>query len=347
MSYEKHLINEETTLTEALEKLNSLGADATLFVSDSENKLSGSITDGDIRRGLLQGVSLSDSVKSCMNRKPKKLLASDYSVKEVKSLRENRYKIIPIIDSQNRITRLVNFARSYSILPLDALVMAGGKGTRLRPMTENVPKPLLKVGEKPIIDHNIDRLMKYGIFNFHISLGYLGNQIENHFNQKEGYSCQFNFIKEKTPLGTLGAASLVPEFKNEYVLVTNSDILTNLDYESFFLDFLDKKADISIATIPYEVKVPYAVLETSGHKVNSFIEKPTYTYYSNGGIYIVKKSLLTSLEANKLINATDLIDEVIKNKGRVISYPIHGYWLDVGKHDDLRRAQEDVNHIKF
>lgn len=347
MSYEDHLIKEETTLTKALEKLNFLGANATLFVCDSDKKLLGSITDGDIRRGLLKGVSLSHSVICCMNQEPKKLFSSNYSVNELRSLRENKYKIIPIVDSRNRIQRLVNFERSYSMLPLDALVMAGGKGMRLRPLTEKVPKPLLKVGEKPIIDHNVDRLMNYGIFNFHISLGYLGDQIENHFKSKEEFTHQFNFIKEEIPLGTLGAASLVSEFKNNYVLVTNSDVLTNLNYEEFFLDFLDKKADISIATIPYEVKVPYAVLETSENQVNSLREKPTYTYYSNGGIYIVKKSLLTTLKKNKFINATDLIDEVLRNNGKVISFPIHGYWLDVGKHEDFRKAQEDVKRIRF
>lgn len=347
MSYKEHLINEEITLTEALEKLNFLGANATLFACDSKNKLSGSITDGDIRRGLLRGLSLSDSVKSCMNQKPKKLLDSNHSVKEVKILRENGYKIIPVVNNQNRIIRLVNFSRLHSMLPLDCLLMAGGKGTRLRPLTENVPKPLLKVGEKPIIDHNVDRLIKFGIFNFHISLGYLGDQIENHFKKKEGYLCQFNFIKEKKPLGTLGAAGLVKEFKNEYVLVINSDILTNIDYESFFLDFLEKRADISIAAVPYEVKVPYAVLESSNNMVNSFREKPTYTYYCNGGIYIVKKSLLSSLQKNNFINATDLIHDVIKNKGKVISFPIHGYWLDIGQPQDFSKAQQDVKHIQF
>jgi dTDP-glucose pyrophosphorylase len=347
MSFKEHLIKEESTLTEALEKLNYLGADATLFVCDSENKLSGSITDGDIRRGLLKGVNLSGSVKNCMNQNPRKLLASRYSVKDVKDLRENRYKIIPVVDDQNRVVRIVNFMRSRTMLPLDALVMAGGKGTRLRPLTEKVPKPLLKVGDKPIIDHNVDQLIKYGIMDFHISLGYLGDQIENHFRKKNLLSYQFNFIKEEVPLGTIGAASLVPKFNNEYVLVTNSDILTTLDYEQFFLDFLDKNADMTIATIPYQVKVPYAVLETVDNVVTSLKEKPSYTYFSNAGIYIVKKSLLTTLEKNKFLNATDLIDSVIDKGGTVISFPIHGYWLDVGKHGDFKKAQEDVKHIKF
>jgi NDP-sugar pyrophosphorylase family protein len=178
-------------------------------------------------------------------------------------------------------------------------------------------------------------------------LGYLGDQIENNFRKKNLLSYQFNFIKEEVPLGTIGAASLVPKFNNEYVLVTNSDILTTLDYEQFFLDFLDKNADMTIATIPYQVKVPYAVLETVDNVVTSLKEKPSYTYFSNAGIYIVKKSLLTTLEKNKFLNATDLIDSVIDKGGTVISFPIHGYWLDVGKHGDFKKAQEDVKHIKF
>jgi len=345
MSYEDHLIKEETTLTEALEKLNFLGADATLFVCNSEKELFGSITDGDIRRGLLKGVPLSHSVSSCMNPEPKKLFSPNYSVKELKNLRENRYKIIPIVDGRNRITRLVNFERSYSMLPLDALVMAGGRGTRLSPMTDTIPKPLLKVGNKAIIDHNIDRLRSFGIDDFHISVRYLGKQLEDHYNNRSLIGTKVSLVWEEEALGTLGAASLIESFHHDYVLITNSDILTTLDYEDFFLDFLKKDADMAVATIPYQVDIPYAVIETKDHRVTSFKEKPTYTYYSNGGIYIVKRELLSRIPKNSFYNATDLMEQLIKDGGKLVSYPIRQYWLDIGKPEDFEKAQSDIKHL--
>jgi len=156
---------------------------------------------------------------------------------------------------------------------------------------------------------------------------------------------KFNFVWEEEALGTLGAASLIESFHHDYVLITNSDILTMLDYEDFFIDFIEKDADMSVATIPYQVDIPYAVMETKDHQVTSFKEKPTYTYYSNGGIYIVKRELLRRIPKNSFYNATDLMEQLIKDGGKLISYPIRQYWLDIGKPDDFEKAQSDIKHL--
>ncbi|MEQ9307339.1 MAG: nucleotidyltransferase family protein, partial [Marinoscillum sp.] len=304
-------------------------------------------TDGDVRRGLISGLTLESEIKEFIQTNPKYIDKSNYTVKEVIELREKKLRIIPVLDANRRVTNVLNFRVHESYLPVDAVIMAGGKGTRLRPHTLSVPKPLLKVGEKPIIDHNVDQLIKYGIDDFWISIKYLGEQIENHFGDGNSRGVHIDYIRESQPLGTIGAVSLVENFHHDYILVTKSDILTNLNFEDFFVDFLDKDADMSVVTVPYQVDVPYGVLETNQGEVTSLKEKPTYTYFSNGGIYLIKREVLGRIPKNKFYNSTDLMESLIQSKGRVISYPIRQYWLDIGKPEDFIKAQEDVKHINW
>ena len=325
--------------------MNLLALDAILFVVDEHLRLLGSLTDGDVRRGLLKGKGVEDKVLDYVQSSPKSVNKASYSLTEIVTLRDNNFKVLPVIDAEKRVVNVINFRTQKSYLPIDALVMAGGRGSRLRPMTDTIPKPLLKVGEKAIIDHNVDRLRSYGIDDFHISVRYFGDQIQEHFRSKGLTGVSFNFVWEKEALGTLGAASLINEFHHDYVLVTNSDLLTTLDYEDFFLHFLESGADMAVASIPYKVDVPYAVLEMNKERVISFKEKPTYTYQSNGGIYILKKELLQKVPYNQFYNATDLMEKLINEGGRLVTYPIHQYWLDIGKPEDFIKAQEDIKHI--
>ena len=225
--------------------------------------------------------------------------------------------------------------------------MAGGEGKRLRPLTEKTPKSLLKVGNRPIIEHNIDRLAEYGVEKIHISIKYLGYLIEEYFQNGEAKNISISYVKEDVPLGTIGAVSLINNLNSNYILLMNSDILTNIDYEDFFMEFVNQDADMAVATIPYKVDIPYAVLETSQNLVIDLKEKPTYTYYSNAGIYLIKKDLIKLIPTNSFFNATDLMELLIKSGKKLISYPLHSYWLDIGKHDDFEKAQEDIKHIKF
>ncbi len=344
-SFSEHLISKFTTIKLALESLNRLAIDAILFVVDENNRLIGSLTDGDVRRGLLNGRSLEDSVLEYIQPSPKSVRKNNNSIEEIITLRLEGFKLIPVLDDQDKIVNVINFRKQSSYLPLDALIMAGGRGSRLSPMTDFVPKPLLKVGVKTIIDYNVDRLRRYGIDDFHISVRYLGEQLESHFENRDLQGLKLNFVWENEPLGTLGAASLIDTFQHDYILVTNSDILTTLDYEDFFLDFLEKGADMSVATVPYKVNIPYAVMETNDNVVTCFKEKPSFTYYCNGGIYIVKRQFLSMVPKNTFYNATDLMEDIISKGGKLVSYPIRQYWLDIGKHEDFMKAQFDVEHL--
>lgn len=345
-NYKQHLISFNVSLNDALLRLNQLPDDKILFVVDEAAILLGSITDGDIRRGLLNNNSKEVSIKNFYQAFPKFLYQDKQNVKNIFDLRDKGFDIIPILDREKRIIDILNFNFYKAYLPIDAVVMAGGRGRRLSPLTNKTPKPLLKIGDKPIMEHNIDRLISFGIKDFWVSVNYLKEQIIDHFTESIN-EISICFIEEDKPMGTIGALSKVEAFQNEHVLVTNSDLLTNLNYEDFYMDFLKSGADISMVTIPYEVVIPYGIVEQDQNQVQSIQEKPTYTYYSNAGIYLMKKEVFASIPKNTFFNATDLITGELSKKKKVISYPFSGYWLDIGKPEDYKRAQIDIKHIKF
>ena len=347
-NYKEHILENTSSIKDALIKLDALAKDAIIFVTDDLGKLQGSITDGDVRRGLLNGVIIDDLVVKILQPNPKFILKSNYDLQKIIDLRNENFKVFPVLDNDGVIINVINFRLIKSYLPLDAVIMAGGKGTRLRPLTNDIPKPLLPVGDKTIMGHNVDRLTEFGIDDFWFSVNYLGEKIQDFFGSGKQKNISISYVWEKTPLGTIGAISKIDDLKHEDILVTNSDILTNLDYEQFYLDFKNSKADLSIASIPYNVNVPYAVLEKDDHGlIKSFKEKPTYTYYSNAGIYLMKKSVLSLIPKNSFFNATDLIDLLITKNKKIVSFSSNSYWLDVGKHDDYKKAQIDIKKIKF
>ena len=345
--YKNHLINIESTIEVALVQLDQLGKDAILFVINEEGVLVGALTDGDVRRGLIRGISINQNIHLIIQSNPRFIRKGEEDITKIIEFRESNFRIIPIVDETDKVVNVVNFGELKSYLPIDVVIMAGGRGERLKPLTDKTPKPLLKVGDKSIIKHNLDRLLSFGIDDFWISIGYLGEQIKESIGDGSADNVKINYIDEDIPLGTIGAVSKISNFEHEYVLIMNSDILTNLDYEQFFLDFVDSKADFSVATIPYNVNIPYAILETTDKAIKSFKEKPTYTYFANAGIYLIKKTIIKKIPTNQPFNATDLLDCLIKNNFNVRSFPLRGYWLDIGKHDDFNKAQEDINYIKF
>jgi dTDP-glucose pyrophosphorylase len=347
MNWQQHIIPAETSIKEAMGKLDILGLDALLFIHDTKVELIGSITDGDIRRGLLAGFSIEATVVDVCKKNPRFIRENEKSIHKLIEFREKNLKIIPVLAAEtNRIIDVINFRLKRSFLPIDAVIMAGGEGQRLRPLTETTPKPLLKVGDKPIIEHTIDRLAFFGLKNLWLSVNYLAEQIEQFVIDKPK-DISIRLVKETKPLGTIGSISLIDTFFNDYILLCNSDLLTNVDFEAFFLDFVDTNADLSVVTIPYNVDIPYAVLEVENGLISDFKEKPTYTYYSNGGIYLMKREMLQFIPKNEVFSATDFMSKLIEEKKSVRSYPHYGYWLDIGKHDDFKKAQEDVKLLKF
>lgn len=346
-NFREHLILSGTPIKEALISLNALGQDAILFAVDEKDTLIGALTDGDIRRGLIKNIGIDNPINKIIQPEPKFITKGENNLQKIIAYREANFKIIPVVDENRVIVNVINFRTIRSYLPIDAVIMAGGRGKRLQPFTDTTPKPLLKVGNKAIMEHNLDRLIMFGIDDFWVSVKYLGEQIEAYFGDGHERNINIEYVWEDQPLGTIGAVSKINNFTHDYILVTNSDLLTNLDYEHFFQEFLAQDADLAVLTIPYTVSIPYAVLETKNGEVVSFKEKPTYTYFSNGGVYLMKKKMLDFIPLDTFFDATDFMEAIIKNGLKVISYPLNGYWLDIGKHEDFEKAQQDIKNIKF
>jgi len=346
-NFNRHIAIVDTPVRQALFQLNELGEEAILFIVDYNNQLIGSLTDGDLRRGFINGLNLETSLVEFIQKNPKYIEQANFDLGEIIALRKEFIVIFPVINSKNEIINVVNFQHQKSYLPIDALVMAGGRGERLKPLTNDTPKPLLKVGDKPIIEHNIDRLNTYGIDDVWISLRYLGDQIESHFGSGTEKSMRINYVNENEPLGTAGALALINNFVHDRILMMNSDLLTNIDFEEFYLFFEEHEADLAVACIPYQVNVPYAVMETENLVVTGFREKPTYTHYSNAGIYLMKREVAEMVPSNQYFNATDLMEKLINEGKKIVSYPFMGYWLDIGRHEDFEQAQRDFPNLKL
>ena len=340
-----HIINSSANIKEAFTKLNDVPKSLTLFVLDDNGKMTGTLTDGDIRRGFLKGCSLNDCVEKFMSGQFYYLNDEETNPANIRKVKNKGIRLLPVLDMQGKIKRVIDFSKVKTVLPLDAVLMAGGRGERLRPLTDDLPKPLLPVGNKPIIEHNIDHLCYFGISNYFLTLRYLADKIERHCGNGSPKGISIQYLRETEPLGTIGAISMISEFAHNHVLVMNADLFTNIDLEDFYLDFIDKDADMSIATSPYSVDVPYAVLNLDNHLVKSFREKPSYTFHSNAGIYLIKKELLKTIPLNKSFNATDFIQALLDSGKKVIRYPIIGYWIDIGKPEDYQKVQEIAKHI--
>ena len=342
----KHILYKNETVRDALIKLNDLKKNTILIIADEDDKLIGSLTDGDLRRGFIQGLTFDNSLMDYLQPDPLFIYEDEVHTSDLNNLRLRNFMVIPIVNREMKIVKILNLTEIQSVVPADVFIMAGGKGSRLMPLTENTPKPMLHVGDKPIIEHNIDRLIKYGIKNIYLSVNYLAEKIEDYFQDGSDKGVNIKYVHEDKPLGTLGSVKLVEELENDYVMVMNSDLLTDIDFNGFFQTFLKSGADMAVATTSYNVQVPYGVMEVdNGNYVNALKEKPSYTYYSNAGIYIIKKELLSLVPHNEFYNVTDLMEALIEEGRKLVSFPILGYWLDIGKHDDFKQAQEDIKSL--
>lgn len=341
-----HIVNKDVTLLEALSRINTLAPEPlVLFVVDDENRMVGTLTDGDSRRALIAGASVNDKTEKIMLRNFRYMRLDDITnVQEIRHQKEMQMKLVPILDENKHIVDIINLEKYKTRLPIDAVMMAGGKGERLRPLTENTPKPLLPVGDKAIIDHNVDRLISYGVQHISVTVNYLKEQIEEHYRELRN-GVQIQTVREPKFLGTIGSIKFVPKFYNDTTLVMNSDVFTNIDYEDFFLHFQQHDAEMSVAAIPYNVSIPYGILDLDGRNIQGLLEKPKYTYYANAGIYLIKRRALDEIPYDAFFNATDLVEKLILEGKKVIRYPLNGTWIDIGNPQEYQKAQDLVKHI--
>ncbi|WP_127844990.1 nucleotidyltransferase family protein [Psychroflexus aestuariivivens] len=350
MNIDNLSIAQDKTLIEALGQLNRLLYVDTisrliLFVVDNNEAVVGTITDGDVRRALVKHKDLNLSVGDICN--PNYIF--EYETKDFLDLttyRKKDIKILPMLNAKKQLVRIIDLDKIKAQLPLECMIMAGGRGKRLSPLTDSIPKPMLPLGDKPIIEHNIDRLISYGIQKIYISVKYLGEQIQDYFGDGSSKGITIEYIWEDEPLGTAGALSLVDNFETEHILLMNSDLFTNVDFEDMYVKLINEKADMAIASTEYKIDIPYAILEEEQGYIQSFKEKPSYIYHSNAGIYILSKELINKIPNNQFYDITDLMDEILAEGKNLIHSPIIGYWIDIGKPIDYKQAQEFIKHLE-
>lgn len=344
MIAENHIIKETTSLRDALAALNRLsGGEMTLLAVNGDGVMTGTLTDGDVRRALLNGMSLDSPASESIHRQFRAIRVSDDELDTMRQCRRLGIALLPRLDADGRIVDVIDLNKTYTRLPLSAILMAGGRGERLRPLTDTCPKPLLEIDGKPIIDYNIEALARCGISDITVTTRYMADQIKAHFAEPR-YGVQVRCVEETEPLGTIGAVSLVPKVDAEAAVIMNSDLLTTISFEDMYMHHRADRADVTIAAVPYVVSVPYAILTTDGNAVSAIEEKPTYTHYANAGIYMVNSSLLEYIPSGRRLDAPDFIDRMIGEGRRVTYYPISGTWIDIGSPADFRQAQEIMRH---
>ncbi len=344
----RFIIRQDETLLQALTQINALGfGPLVLFAVDEDGRMVGTLTDGDSRRALIAGASVNDPIAKVMNQKFNSLTEGvDYDVRHLHEQKQKRMHLVPVLDKERHIIDIINLEKYKTRLPIDAIIMAGGKGERLRPLTEETPKPLLRVGDKCIIDYNVDNLILNGVEHIYVTVNYLKEQLEDHYKEPRN-GVKVVTVREPKFLGTMGAVQFVPKFFHDTILLMNSDLFTNIDFEDFFLHFEDNRADMSAVAIPYSISVPYGIFDIHGQRdIHGILEKPTYNYYANAGIYLIRREMIEKyLPADTFFNATDFMEKLIAEGRKVIRFPLSGYWIDIGNKQDYARAQDLVKHL--
>ena len=345
-AWEKILIKPNDSLEYAIKVLHEGGCRITLVV-DERNKLLGTVTDGDIRRALINKLTMDSEIRLPMNNQPTKVSKS-LSRQDLLSLMSSKGLMhMPIVDKDGALCGLETVQhliekQSYNN---PVFLMAGGFGTRLYPLTKETPKPLLKVGDKPILDTIIEQFINFGFSNFYISTHYMSEKIKNNFSNKDLSNINIEFIDEDKPLGTAGSLGLLPKSISKLpIIIMNGDLLTKVDFVHL-LDFHQaSKAEATMCVREYDFQVPYGVIEIEDHKIREIKEKPVHKFFVNAGIYILNHSLVQKVDGDTYLDMTDFLESEL-DTGKVNAFPIHEYWLDIGQIDEYDKANRDIHTI--
>ncbi len=347
-------ISLDTSIRQAIECIDRSARVSIALIVDEDRHLLNTITDGDIRRGILAGLGMSDPISKLLPIKnklphPVPVVASTKTDRNelLLLMQEKAVKQIPLLDADGKVADIVILSELVppSKLPLQAVVMAGGLGSRLRPLTDRVPKPMLTVGGRPIMEIMVEKLRRAGIERVDISTNYLAPNIVEHFGDGKSFGVEVNYIQEDRPLGTAGALGLM-ETPKDTLLVVNGDIITQADFGSMLAYHQEHQAEITVGVRQYSVQVPYGVLECEGPDVRAIKEKPQMSFLVNAGIYLLEPSVYGFISKGEHLDMTELIQRLLACQRRVVSFPIIEYWLDIGQPADYEQAQNDARDGK-
>jgi dTDP-glucose pyrophosphorylase len=331
-----------------MEVINQNIAFKIAVVVDQTNTIKGVVTDGDVRRALLNGKNIEAPVIDIMNTEPMTIM-EPYSRESVRNIMmEKGIPSLPVLNEYDEVIDIAVLRELSDIKVVEnpVFLMAGGFGTRLRPLTDNCPKPMLKVGPRPLLETIVLRLKAQGFRNFYISTHYLAEQVKDYFEDGSRFGINVNYVHEENPLGTAGALSLLPSTISKLpLLMLNGDILTNVNFARL-LEFHNSNVNAATMCVKqYQYQVPYGVINGDGHIVTSIVEKPTHSFFVNAGIYVLNHSIVTSLKNEEVKDMPSLLDEKMKCGENVSMFPIHEYWLDIGRMEDFHTAQKDFYNL--
>lgn len=332
------------TIRDTMQRIDATARGIAL-VTGTNGELLGTITDGDVRRAILAGRDLFSPVTILLEGRTRAPLTATMGTPEhqlLLLLREHSVRHIPLLDSAGRPVKLalLESLTEEPPLPLQAVVMAGGFGQRLRPLTNELPKPMLPVGDRPLLEHIIEQLRRAGIGEVHLTTHYKPEAISDHFGDGDGFGVQIHYVHEERPLGTAGALSLMDR-GTQPLLIMNGDILTKTDFRAM-LDFHnDQHAAMTVAVREHQFQVPYGVVQTEGVLITAIQEKPIQRHFINAGIYLLSPECVSMIAPNERTDMPQLITRLIESGRRVVSFPVHEYWLDIGQLPDYERAMED------
>jgi len=344
-------ISPETPIRRAIQDMDA-NAKGFLLVVDEQKHILGTITDGDVRRAILANVSLEEPVTVLLKRKknsqyenPITALLGTSAGELLRLMQVNEIMHLPLLDTNAQV---VDIAFLDDFLPgekssLQAVVMAGGFGKRLEHLTQDTPKPMLKVGETPILERIVRQLREAGIQQMHLTTHYKSEKISDYFGDGHDFGVQIQYVQEDQPLGTAGALRKIADSRHP-LLVINGDILTDLDFKAMHRFHLEHQAHLTMAVCEHEIKVPYGVVEVSGAMVERIIEKPSKRFFVNAGIYLLDASVCAQIPPDISFHMTDLIGKLLEKKMNVVAFPLREYWLDIGKVEDYKRAVSDAKN---
>ena len=339
------LIPPTATIAKTIEVIDK-GSLKLALVVDEGNRLCGVVTDGDIRRALIKHKSMSTSIDKVMNANPLVTKPGKSSVSLLNIMKTKGLLAIPLVEDGilvglETLQKLIGRQRYDN----PVFLMAGGFGTRLKPLTDNCPKPLLKLGEKPILETILESFITSGFHLFYISTHYMPEAIESHFGDGSQWGVDIRYVHEDQPLGTGGSLGLLPkDLPDLPIIMMNGDVLTKIDFEQLLNYHNDYQPICTMCVREDEYQIPYGVVEADGTKILSLVEKPTHKYFINAGVYVVSREMVLSVSKNSRVDMTDLIDKRLNNDEFVLMFPVHEYWLDIGKMVDFYQAQKDVLH---
>jgi dTDP-glucose pyrophosphorylase len=335
-----------STIREALKVIDS-GAMQIAVVVGNKNQLLGTLTDGDIRRGLLNGLSIESSIEDIFFKKPTVAKVSDTNEEILQKALTKKLHQIPILDEANRVLGIVEIDELIKPKAKNnkVVLMAGGLGTRLGELTKTTPKPMLHVGNKPILQTIIENFAKYGYTNIIISVNYLSHVIENYFGDGRTFGVSIEYIHEKERMGTAGALSLMQDLLKDPFFVMNGDLLTNVNFEHLHDFHLSQKATGTMGVREYDFQVPYGVVNIEEGRVKSIIEKPVHKFFVSAGIYMLSPEALSLIPSGEFFDMPSLFEKIIDKNDKASSFPIHEYWLDIGRMNDYERANSEYHEV--